>query len=286
LIANQFFGDSYNVVSALFITSGDNTENAILTDTATHGRRHHRRLILSREHHHEYTNLRFMAFGTSRTWGSGLKHRIWAYPYLLSKNASNLAIRAADATIPSLCTVSMVGDTMADVILLEYNLQATVALVRLANRLRQRFPKAVIIFLKVWLPFQFIHKTLQKTPKDMLIDAGYGTERTYSYKKLKLVLAKTVASDWTFYGPDDPSNGFIDQAREAVGGYIYELPRPDNALEALLEYGKLFRWDMTHYTAEGHEFMENAILDILRQVNAGRHDEVNPWASVDVCNSW
>jgi hypothetical protein len=227
-----------------------------------------------------------MAFGTSRTWGSGLKHRIWAYPYLLSKNASNLAIRAADDTIPSLCTVSMVGKTMADVILLEYNLQATTSLIRLAKRLRQRFPKAVIIFLKVWLPYQYVHKTLQKTPRDMLVDAGFGTDRTYSFKKLKQVLAKTVASDWMFYGPMDPSNGFIDQARTAVGGYIYELPRPDNALEALFEYGKLFRWDMTHYTAEGHEFLENAVLNVLRQVNADRHDEVNPWASVDVCKSW
>jgi hypothetical protein len=206
-----------------------------------------------------------------------------AFPFLLSPNATNLAIRAADATRPSLCTVSMVGDTMADVIIMEYNLQANEALVRLAKRVRQRFPKAVIIFLKVWLPWQFMNVALQQTPVDMLKAAGWSTVETYSFERLLLLIDKTKASDWRFM---ESSAEFIEEARRSVDGIIYELPRADNALVALRQYGRLFTRDMTHYSEEGHIFMKNAIADILTQARAERHDEVNPWANVDFCRSW
>jgi hypothetical protein len=48
----------------------------------------------------------------------------------------------------------------------------------------------------------------------------------------------------------------------------------------------MFARDLTHYSEEGHIFMKNAIVEILTQVKAERHDEVNPWANVDVCRSW
>lgn len=40
-------------------------------------------------------NLRYLTFGTSRTYGSGIPSRMNAFPYLLSPEANNLAIRAA-----------------------------------------------------------------------------------------------------------------------------------------------------------------------------------------------
>jgi hypothetical protein len=241
-------------------------------------------LVLQHEHDVAYSDLRYIAFGTSRTWGSGLKDRQKAFPFLLSPNATNLAIRAADATTPSLCTVSMIGDTtMADVIIMEYNLQANKALVRLAKRVRQRFPKAVIIFLKVWLPWQFFNVVLKQSPSDMLKEAGWETAENYSYERLMQLMDKTKASDWRFL---EGAGEFIEEARRSVDGIIFELPRPDNALVAVRQYGRLFTPDLTHYTEEGHAYMKNAIVNILRQTNTERHDDVNPWANLDVCRSW
>ena len=113
----------------------------------------------------DYQDLRFATFGTSRTWGSGLHDRFQAFPYLLSPHVNNLAIRAAGPDIPSQCTATMLGDSMVDVILLEYSFTASDALVRLAHRLRQRFPKATIIFLDIWVPFQFYNRRLGKTER-------------------------------------------------------------------------------------------------------------------------
>jgi hypothetical protein len=120
------------------------------------------------------SHLRFVAFGTSRTWGSGLKDRYDAYPFLLSPNVTNLAIRAADCEYPSLCTMSMVQDGIFDVILIEYNHvsqdKPRKHFQRLAMRLRHRFPNAIIIFIYAWSPFQYINSKNGKTPFDTRIE--------------------------------------------------------------------------------------------------------------------
>jgi hypothetical protein len=86
-----------------------------------------------------FEQLRFVAFGTSRTHGAGLKNRNeQAFPFLLSKGAHNLAIRAAGPQYPALCTYSMLGDNQYDVILLEYNMKVNENLLRLGRRLRDR----------------------------------------------------------------------------------------------------------------------------------------------------
>ena len=236
----------------------------------------------------EFKDLRYIAFGTSRTWGSGLDNRRQAFPFLLSEQATNLAIRAADATTPSLCTVSLVKNAMADVILLEYNLQATPALIRLAKRLRGRFPKATIVFIKVWLPWQFYHIVYKKNLKEILADAGYGSLETYSFDKYQEIVSKTEASDWRFLH-DEISSTWIEEARSAVDGIMYELPTPDNSTNpvmALMTYGSIFMWDMTHYTLDGHHFIKRAIWGVLKGVQAERHEELNPWESTDICQSW
>lgn len=85
-------------------------------------------------------DLRLAAFGTSRTYGSGLglERKEKAYPYLLSKDANNLAIRAAGPQYPALCTYSMLGEEHYDVIFLEYNMKADDNLLVLSQRLRDR----------------------------------------------------------------------------------------------------------------------------------------------------
>ena len=55
--------------------------------------------------------LRYLIFGSSISWGAAIPNRFDSYPYLLSKDATNLALRANGPNFPSVCTQTMVGDT-------------------------------------------------------------------------------------------------------------------------------------------------------------------------------
>merc|ERR1719297_466425 len=97
------------------------------------------------------SELRYATFGTSLTWGSIIEDRTnKAYPWLLSKNAANYAIRASDASYPSMCTQSMLEDNIYDVIVVEYDRRSPEYASNLARRLRQRFPDATIIYTRMW----------------------------------------------------------------------------------------------------------------------------------------
>lgn len=51
--------------------------------------------FLTLDKHDNVANLRILTMGASRTFGATLEHRLQsAYPFLLSRNATNLAIRA------------------------------------------------------------------------------------------------------------------------------------------------------------------------------------------------
>ena len=117
---------------------------------------------------HQFKDYRVLAFGTSRTWGSGLRNRSLAYPYLLNPNATNLAIRASGPEVPAMCTYSLVGDEIYDVIVFEYFMQADNKLITLVRRLRQRFPKSTFVFLKIISPFQFLVPGEAPTGKSLM----------------------------------------------------------------------------------------------------------------------
>ena len=232
----------------------------------------------------DYQDLRFATFGTSRTWGSGLNDRFQAFPYLLSPHVNNLAIRAAGPDIPSQCTATMLGDSMVDVILLEYSFTASDALVRLAHRLRQRFPKATIIFLDIWVPFQFYNRRLGKTV-DQIVRDTISDMTLYTPDFLSSVVIDTNPDEW-FFLLDEKARSKVEEARALVGGFTYEMPNPDQGKESLLQFGHFFMHDMSHFSVDGHYFLRNEILNLLRSVTAKHHDERNPWATNDHCQSW
>lgn len=232
----------------------------------------------------DYQELRFAAFGTSRTWGSGLQDRFQAFPYLLSPHVNNLAIRAAGPDIPSQCTSTMLGDSTVDVILLEYSFTASDALVRLAHRVRQRFPKATIIFLDIWVPFQFYNRRLGKTV-DQIVRENFSDMTLYTPDFIRTLVIDTDPDEW-FFLLDKNVRSKVEEARALVGGFTYEMPNPDQGKESLLQYGPLFMHDMSHFSVDGHFFMKNQILDLLQSISAKRHDEKKPWATNDHCQSW
>lgn len=234
------------------------------------------------------SNLRFLAFGTSRAWGAGLKNRYEAYPFLLSENTTNLAIRAAGCEYPSLCTLSMVKDDVYDVILIEYNHVAEEKeyYQRLATKLRRRFPNATMIFLYAWSPFQYVNDQ-GKNPFDARLQL-YPTRTEMRQMRRRLdEMWKAIASNSTWSLKEDSRNrDIIHDTANKVGGHVWELPKLEDATKNLETYGPLFLPDCTHYSTEGHVLIQQGIISILQQIQPTRDDTLGPWDSWDRCDSW
>lgn len=233
-------------------------------------------------------NLNIVAFGTSRTYGVGLggARTAVAYPYALNANATNLAIRAAGPEYPALCTYTMLGETtMADVILIEFSVKTNDSLWRLARRLRQRFPDATIIFLHLWMPFQYYHEPKRENVKqtvDRALKRNKDTDTAANY-----VLNGTVADEWTF---TIDQGATLEAIALEIGAQIYHQPRPDNPLEALKQYMHYFKNDMVHFSEAGHLSVARGIRDMI--VASGiiysnnSTSTTNAWQDKDACQSW
>ena len=122
----------------------------LFVGTATiflHGRRYGSRSLADpSDESFELHSLNWASFGSSHTWGANLDDRNMAYPFLLSPNVKNLAIRAHDLTYPSLCISSMIGDEILDVVTIEGGWSSGGPGNHLAKRLRQRSPDLIIVF--------------------------------------------------------------------------------------------------------------------------------------------
>lgn len=234
----------------------------------------------------DFSNLRAVAFGSSRTWGAAIEDPDHdSYPALL--RAKNLAIRASGPEYPALCTYSMIGDDeIYDVIILEFMLDwVSGALDVLAARLRQRFPDSTIIFLNVWSPRQYLYKPTQKTLNTVIRDhiQSPSVSPIFTNEDLVTLLDGTKSDDWDF-NPYDRK--VIEEAARSVGGYILDLPNDADPITALKTYGPLFVQDMSHFSVPGHQWVHDRIIEILQTANAKTSDRVAPWESTDHCTTW
>ena len=237
-------------------------------------------------------DLRVLTFGASRTWGAGMPDRFDAYPYVLSKDATNLAIRASGPEFPSLCTYSMVGDAVYDVIVLEFYME-TRNMMRLAMRLRQRYPNAKIIVLRVWGPMQFTYRLngkvvqIREFVKDWKNNHATNSEYTVNHPEYaKYVLEQTRAEDWSFNGHTN-SMQRQDEVVQAINGILLEIPLPTDLRQALAFNSPYTSHDLVHWSKEGHAFIARRIQQKLTELNAlVRDDTVLPWSSMDFCLSW
>lgn len=235
-------------------------------------------------------NLRILNFGTSVSWGAGLENRYDSYPYLLNINATNLAIRAQGPCFPSVCTQTMVGnEAVYDVITLEFFSRSTQGLLRLAKRLRKRYPQAVIIVIRRWNPLSFKHLPSDLDFQTWMDGHGY-RDADKSYKlhdpEFHQELYSTTSPDEWFFTVDEKELQVQDKTVEAVGAFLLDLPRPPDFREAIAEMSHWFSPDMNHLSREGHEFIASEIQYILNVMGATQKNEIGSWGGEDYCESW
>ena len=112
--------------------------------------------------------LRILTLGGSVTWGAGIdiKNRKDAYPFRLQNEhghlVTNLAIRGTSSEYPSQCITSMLKKEHSkesnsydpnnpfDVIIFEFSVNGMRGLQLLVQRLRERFPDALFIYVEMF----------------------------------------------------------------------------------------------------------------------------------------
>mmetsp|Transcript_8197 Transcript_8197/g.11914 ORF Transcript_8197/g.11914 Transcript_8197/m.11914 type:complete len:439 (+) Transcript_8197:51-1367(+) len=221
-------------------------------------------------------NFRVVSFGTSRAYGSGLPHpESQSYTGLLG--GTNLAIRASDARYPAMCAKSMVKDAIYDVIIIEYMphmYDATKgAMLRLGERMRQRFPDSLIIYIDMWTIHQFSiqHKGAMPAMEEYH-QAIAGTENEH--------LSFSLAADMAMMREavqKEPINASVLQ---------YPVPEAANYKEAIQIMHPYYKRDHTHWSKFGMQWLKREIVKIIRTEQHVRSDAVQEWESNDECLSW
>jgi hypothetical protein len=230
-------------------------------------------------------NLRYAAFGTSRTYGVSLENRTFeSYPGILSEgHANNLAMGATGPEFPGWCLHSLVKDEIYDVFILEFHsflfFSKNPRMNLLVERLRQRFPKSAIIFLRDWIPGLYRHKL---TGNSLVKWANMHNFKMHN----KTQVYELKEEEWEYGG-----DLLCDQENElaaSVGGFIVELPRPPTMREALDKMADFFLPDLVHYTVKGHQWIANLIeiAMIQHDVKPIQDSEVAEWKFKDRCESW
>ena len=271
---------------------------------ARHPLSFHRRHVNDRQ-------IRYLALGGASTWGQGLsldRRQIArdAYPWLLSPTTHNAATRVGGPELSALCAQSIVGNEhVYDVILIEFS-QHTQGLALLAQRIRQRFPVATIIFVQLWSPSSFAYKTenqnedQNENQNGMIVpwdDWWMNFHESISLDSAEYK-SRLRERDW-FYVDDVQHTTVLQQSLERVNGLLYTLPRSEDPLTALESVADLFAEsnldDLSNspilytLTSRGHDLVAQGIRDIVNSQNIFQRPDrnlVGTWGSGDSCHLW
>eukprot|EP00549_Striatella_unipunctata_P026044 CAMPEP_0118710582 /NCGR_PEP_ID=MMETSP0800-20121206/23479_1 /TAXON_ID=210618 ORGANISM="Striatella unipunctata, Strain CCMP2910" /NCGR_SAMPLE_ID=MMETSP0800 /ASSEMBLY_ACC=CAM_ASM_000638 /LENGTH=403 /DNA_ID=CAMNT_0006614815 /DNA_START=319 /DNA_END=1530 /DNA_ORIENTATION=+ len=230
------------------------------------------------------------------TWGSGLEHReTQAYTWVLSKDARNLAVRASGPSYPGVCLQSMIDDEKAvyDVIVLEFFMRVEDGLLTLGKRLRERFPKAIIIFLRLWNPMH-VHYFITDTTKESMplsnwpksIGKGFSLhDEEFKEELMQMPPGKVFFADFS------DRDEIVRSVADEVDGHVVELYRPFDARVAMARYGHWFDTDWHHLSDKGHAAVAHAIESKLEQLSVDpakqmRTAKLGSWGDGDACISW
>mmetsp|Transcript_15062 Transcript_15062/g.22188 ORF Transcript_15062/g.22188 Transcript_15062/m.22188 type:complete len:479 (-) Transcript_15062:79-1515(-) len=235
----------------------------------------------------ETHDMKILSLGTSQTWGVNLTNReSEAYPRLLSPVAKNLAMRAMGPKYPALCAQSLIGEEQYDIITLEFigGGQRIPDLGMLAGRLRERFPDAIIIFVKIWYPRQI----QIRDQNDEWIYLGTYFEK-HGVEDWKNELLNLKQSQLRYevipgYTGDDMFHKIV----ESVGGYVYQMPQLNDALNHLLEYKDWWLDDMHHISLDGHKEVARGVKEVFEHARDSYKSEprLGTWGEGDQCDTW
>jgi len=260
-----------------------------LLHSSTYDERHPLRPRKGLRHSPSTNEVRYLAFGGSSTWGSGLKHpNSESYPYLLSTAAHNAAVRSGKYTLAAACTQTIVQDDVYDVILIEFSVfDDSIAV--LTRRLRARFPSASIFFVRLWHPSQMKFRQDDGSTLDFVKFRQQLGNPSLDDAVLYFEMLKSGADRWFIDIPEQETE--IKMAAAQVQARYLKLPVPESDVFAypitMRKTMELFEDD--DLSKHGHFVIAESIRSHVRenQVLLGPdRDKVGTWGNGDQCNLW
>lgn len=237
--------------------------------------------------------LNILTMGGSITWGATLDDRTKAFPSLLGnpfhQHVDNMAMRATGADYPSLCLESMIprqdeSRASYDLILLDFVQNGTDGFPLLLKRLRQRYPDAVIVYVKLWSLLTFARDP--ESGRDVHY-VGRDPTKTWAWKE-------GDAFDKGYKGGDHDCGREICNSKQMEdlikkeGGFIYEMPLPETPNVAIDE-GWFDANDWHHLSEVGHKILAEDLSKFLstKAVELFKGEKkVGSWGKGDQCYNW
>jgi len=237
--------------------------------------------------------IHILALGGSTAWGATLLNRQDAYPFRIGSSSNtnhvvvvhNMAMLEMGAESASMCLQSILPDnsTNYDVLLLDFvgtvELQGFPSLIQ---RLRQRYPDAILIYLHIWPLKALIQDTA--TGKQPFLD---DTVPLYPDTDWSWIDPTTNTNNnnnnRNSYHPKSEQSAPIKRLVKNENGFIYHLPLPSTPKLAI----PWFSSDFWHLSAEGHQIVAHDILNVLSRMDIGKHKRVMDWFGMgDQCTTW
>jgi hypothetical protein len=229
---------------------------------------------------------RFLSFGSSSTWGEGLRNPLTAsYPYRLSPEAHNAASRVGGSAMSAACTQSIVEGLVYDVVTIEFT-EFDDSLTVLAQRMRQRLPAASIIFVRLWNPEMIRYRADNGEPMDLNSWRKQHGSYSLNSKKFHKKILATEKERWFMEVPKDAQ---LEQTLKEVQGKLYILPYPKSGND-FAELTAMFQnKDWSLLSKSGHEVVAEAIRDLVQEdsiLERPNRNEIGSWGSGDQCEMW
>jgi hypothetical protein len=238
---------------------------------------------------------RVAVFGGSDAWGTGPESRFKAYPYLVSPTVDNFAHSSMGPNYFSVCTESVVGDdAMYDVIIIDYWLRYFEGLDELARRLRQRYPHAIMIFVRTWGPLHFKRKSSEDS--NDIQSLGQWMYKMGLKNANTATLNKAIKDDTGYwYLPDrSKADSAIKNIADSVKGYEFTFSQRETGKQTLIDFMGFFDEHSHAHTSElGHEAIAHG-LDVIIHTHIEKGQEIDlvntgvhgHWGRGDSCHLW
>ena len=276
-------------------------------------------------------SIRYLTFGSSSTWGEGLEEpQQQAYPYLLSKSVHNVAARVGGLSLSAICTQSIVEGIndnqysssvkVYDVIVTEFQDNDAESVIHLATRLRQRFPSATLIFVRLWSPATDIiyqpagdtasatgllewwkHQSKQQTTAEEPSSTDAHPISILGSFAFQSAVLNSDSQRWSFVDYSKQAD-LVEKAIQSVDGHLVALPhRPTTAtttsIPALLTNPGIMSFFQTNQPSllspKGHQILASIIQQLVddqhileQRPSEQRRQQLGSWGKGDSCHLW
>jgi len=238
-------------------------------------------------------DIRYASFGTSMTWGATLEDReTEAYIKILSQEkGTNYGIRSSGPNYPAACTHSMLGKEEYDVIVIEFFATAFQGLMELVQRLRQRFPQAIIIIARFWDPTFLVNKDgtdLRSWGRQHAL----GNEFIHKPEFREMFKETYEESEWK-WSFLTTHKWFVDvqeAAAKELGAYILPMAWNQEAFgeDGFISLGeKHLGPDSYHLSKYGHADLARRVKALVDRVGVPKDEStMGYFSSADYCLNW